>query len=208
MAEKMSAVQLFQFTEQLTSKSPTPGGGGVAALIGALAAALGAMATNLSIGKKKLLPFEEDHRQILAETNILRLRFLELMDEDAAAFTPLAEAYSLDRSVPENAEILRRATLNACRAPLEMMQRCGELIVLLEDLRGKCSVLMLSDVGCGASAARAALESAAMNVFVNTRTLPEDQEASELAGQAAAILSEYGGRAQALADGILKDLMA
>ena len=59
MAEKMSAVQLFQFTEQLTSKSPTPGGGGVAALIGALAAALGAMATNLSIGKKKLLPFEE-----------------------------------------------------------------------------------------------------------------------------------------------------
>ena len=88
------------------------------------------------------------------------------------------------------------------------MQRCGELIVLLEDLRGKCSVLMLSDVGCGASAARAALESAAMNVFVNTRTLPEDQEASELAGQAAAILSEYGRRAQALADGILKDLMA
>ena len=206
MSEQMSALQLFDFTERLTSKSPTPGGGGVAALIGALAAALGAMATNMTIGKKKYLSFEEDLRYFLAEMNMLRLRFFELMNEDAAAFAPLAEAWLLDKSIPGNAEKLRLATLNAARPPLEMMQRCGELIVLLEDLRGKCSVLMLSDVGCGALAARTALESAAMNVFVNTRTLPEDEEAKETAGQAHALLREYVPRAQALADSIMSYL--
>ena len=207
MSEKMSAMRLIDFSEQLASKAPTPGGGGAAALTGALAAALGAMATNLTVGKKQFLPFEEEHRHILDETKILRLRFLALMDEDAAAFAPLAEAYSLDRNDPGNAEKFRLATLNAGRVPLEMMQRCGELTVLLENLRGICSDLLLSDVGCAALAARAALECAAMNVFVNTHTLPEDEEAKEMAGHAAAMLSEYVPRAQALADGIMTNLM-
>ena len=64
------------FSEQLSSKAPVPGGGSAAALIGSLAAALGAMATNLTIGKKKFLPFEEDHRRIIAEADVLRLRLL------------------------------------------------------------------------------------------------------------------------------------
>ena len=80
-----------EFVSVLASKSPVPGGGGAAALIGSLAAALGAMAANLTIGKKKFLPFEEDHRRIIAEADRLRLRLLALVDEDAAAFEPLTE---------------------------------------------------------------------------------------------------------------------
>ena len=203
MSERLSFLQLSDFTEQLASKAPVPGGGGVAALVGALAVALGSMATNLTIGKKKYLPYEADYRNILAEANTLRLRFLELMDEDAAAFAPLSEAYSLDRSIPENAEKLRLATLAASRAPLEMMQRCGELIKMLEVLKDKCSPLLLSDVGCAALAARMALEAAAMNVFVNTRTLEEDPDAAAISGQADALLTEYLPRVNAVSDSVM-----
>lgn len=202
MTDPLSTLDLYKFTEQLMSKAPIPGGGGTAALIGALSAALSAMATNLTIGKKKFLIYEQEHLYIIAETNLLRLRLLELMDEDAAAFEPLSRVYALDKSNLRYAEQFEAATLNACRPPYEMMECCCKLISLLEDLRGKCSVLLLSDVGCAALAARCALECAAMNVFVNTRMLPECAEAVSLSTSTQAMLEEYLPRAQAVADAV------
>ena len=171
-------------------------------MIGALAAALGTMAARLSLGKKNLLPFEQDHRRIIRRTNALRRRLLALTEEDAAAFEPLSRAYSLDKNAPDYAEVMTAATLGAAQTPFAMMQRCCELIELLEELREKCSALLLSDVGCAAAAGRAALECAAMNVFVNTRLLPENGRARELAAEAETMLREYIPRAQALADSV------
>ena len=73
MPDSLADLSCRAFSEQLFSNAPVPGGGGAAALIGSLASALGAMATNLTIGKKKFLPFEEDHRRIIAEADVLRL---------------------------------------------------------------------------------------------------------------------------------------
>ena len=206
MSEPLSALQLFDFTEQVTSKAPTPGGGGVAALIGALAAALGSMATNLTIGKKKYLPFETEHRMMIAEANVLRLRFLELIDADAAAFEPLSRIYSLEKTTPGYDEMLRAATLDACKAPFEIMEHCCKLIALLENLLPKCSVLLLSDVGCAALAARCALESASMNVLVNTGLLPDVAEAGDYASRVEDMLREYVPRAQAVSDKVFAHL--
>ena len=208
MKESISSLSLDLFTEQLSSPAPVPGGGGTAALAGALAASLASMATNLTIGKKKYLRFEADHRKILAETDALRLRFLTLMEEDAEAFEPLFRLYAEDRNAPGHAEALRTATLNAAKVPLEIMQRCSELISLLETLPEKCSPLLLSDTGCAALNARAALEAAAMNVFVNTRLLPGDIEAEAISAQANALLSRDVPRAQAVADSVMNDLKA
>ena len=187
------------FSEQLASPAPVPGGGGAAALIGSLAASLGSMAASLTMGKKKFLTYENDHRRMIDETQSLRIRFLALIDADAAAFEPLSRVYSMDKNTPEYAKLLRTATLAACKAPFEMMQCCSTLITLLEELREKCSVLLLSDVGCAAVASRAALEAASMNVFVNTRMLPDDSEAAAIATEADAILQRDIPRAQALA---------
>ena len=206
MSDHFSALPLSSFTEQLMSKAPTPGGGSVAALIGALAAALGSMATNLTIGKKRFLQYEEEHRSIIADCNNLRLRFLGLIDEDAAAFEPLSRAYSMDKSDPAYEDTMRTATLRAASAPFEMMQGCCELIVLLEALCGKCSTLLLSDVGCAAVTARAALETASMNVFVNTRLLPDDPDAERLSIQAGRMLEQFTPRAQALEDYVMEYL--
>ena len=203
MPESLTELSCLQFSEQLASKAPVPGGGGTAALMGALAAGLGCMAANLTVGKKKYLPYEEDHIRIIARCSGLRQRFLELVDEDAAAFEPLSAAYSMDKNDPESAKTLRAATLAACRAPLQMMHCCAELITLLEELLDKCSVLMLSDVGCAALAVRAALEAASMNVFVNTRTLPGDAEAESLEEQASGLLREFLPRSQAVSDTVM-----
>ena len=100
MPESLTELSCLQFSEQLASKAPVPGGGGTAALIGALAAGLGCMAANLTVGKKKYLPYEEDHIRIIARCSGLRQRFLELVDEDAAAFEPLSAAYSMDKNDP------------------------------------------------------------------------------------------------------------
>ncbi len=206
MSVSLTELSSKAFSEALASKASVPGGGGAAALIGSLAAALGTMATNLTIGKKKYLSWEEDHKRIIAETDELRQRFLSLIEEDAEAFEPLVRAYSMDKNAPDYVEVMTTATLRAAETPLRMMQASGELIVLLEELREKCSLPLLSDVGCAAVAAKAALECASMNVFVNTRLLPGNESAEEMTERAAAMLREYAPRAEAVADSVMSFL--
>ena len=206
MSEKWKLQSCAAFTETLASKDPVPGGGGAAALMGALGAALCEMAGNLTVGKKKYAAYEDDLRRMITEADVLRQRLLELVDEDAQAFVPLSRAYSMPKDSPAYEDTLRFVTINACKAPYEMMESCGKAIALLEEMLEKCSVLMISDVGCGAIAAKAALEAAAMNVFINTRSLPGDGEALLLELKAEALLSEYGPRAQKIADTVMEKL--
>lgn len=194
------------FTAKLASREAVPGGGGAAALMGALGAALCAMAGNLTLGKPKYAAYEEELRRMTDRAEALRLRFLELIDKDAAAFAPLSRAYALDKSDPAYPETLRRATLGACGAVFELMENGCRAVELLEEMEQKGSRLLLSDVGCGALAARAALEAAAMNVLVNTRLLPEDPEARRLEEETETMLRGYAPRAQAVADRVLETM--
>ncbi|MBQ9250178.1 MAG: cyclodeaminase/cyclohydrolase family protein [Oscillospiraceae bacterium] len=206
MSEKWMLHSCAAFTEKLASRDPVPGGGGAAALMGALGAALCEMAGNLTVGKKKYAVYEDDLRRMITEADALRQRLLELIDEDARAFVPLSKAYSLPKDSPDYEDTLRFVTINACKAPYEMMESCAKAVTLLEEMQEKCSVLMISDVGCGAIAAKAALEAAAMNVFINTRSLPGDGEALLMELKAEALLSEYVPRAQKIADSVMESL--
>ena len=206
MPESLSQKSCSAFSEALASRSPVPGGGGAAALIASLAAALGSMATRLTAGKKKFAAFEDDHLRIITACDHLREAFLSLIEEDAAAFEPLSRAYSMDKSSPDYTETLRAATLQAASVPLRMMDNCCKLIGLLEELPEKCSRLLLSDVGCAALSAKAALECASMNVFVNTRLLPGDPDAQAMAQKAESMLQDSAPRAQAVADLVMAHL--
>ena len=193
-----------RFSELLAEKLPTPGGGGAAAYVGALSAALCSMVGNFTLGKKKYAEFEEDVKEILLKAERLRLRLLSLVDEDAQAFSPLAEAYALPKDAPGRDEILEKALLNACEAPLEMMRRCAEVVDLLEEMLTKGSRLLISDVGCGALMARAAIESAAVNVFVNTRLLKDTDKAKAIEAKADEILGSYCPKASEVAASVSK----
>lgn len=196
------------FTEALASKAPVPGGGGAAALVGALGAALCSMVGNLTVGRKKYAAFEADNQIILAKAEKIQLRLLELVDEDAAAFEPLSKAYAIPADDPKRAEIMAAVTREACKAPMEMMRYICQAIELLEEMMDKGSVTLVSDVGCGALCCKAALESAAMNIFVNTKTLTDREAAKQLNTETDGMLSEYSPRAQHIAEEVTRRLLS
>lgn len=171
---------IHSYVNQLSSSSPVPGGGGTAALMGALGSSLGSMVASLTTGKKKYAEYEADIQRILQQTADLNRRFLDLMDADAQAFEPLSRAYSIPKDAPERDTVLEEALKCAAQPPVQILQTCGELMDVLEELSVKGSRLAVSDAACGASACQAAAQSASMNIFINTRLLKDRSYAQEL----------------------------
>jgi len=179
------------FADALAAKASVPGGGGAAALTGALAIALCSMAGNFTAGKKKYASVEEDVQRILAQCEALRIQLLDLVDADAKAFEPLSKAYAIPRDDPSRAQVMEEATLIACQAPVEIVHCCAKALLLLEEMGEKGSRLLISDVGCGALLCKAAMESAALSVFVNTATLRNRETAATMEQQMDDMLKTY-----------------
>ncbi len=207
MDTKLIHESCCDFTELLSSSAAVPGGGGAAALIGAISVSLCSMSANLTKGKKKYAEFEAVIENCLNKTEELRKAFLSLVDEDAEAFLPLSKAYSIEKDRPDREEIIKRESLNACAAPMNMLRLCRQSLELLEDMYKVGNQLLLSDVGCGAAACEAAMKSAAMNVLVNTKSLKGCPEAEMLNAEINEILGEYLPRAKALADAVMDKLV-
>ena len=197
MAELMMDGSCTAFADALAAKVSVPGGGGAAAYVGALAVALGSMVGNFTTGKKKYAEYEEDVQRMLREGEVLRARLLALVDEDAAAFYPLSEAYGIPKEDSTRAERLEAATKAALAAPLEMMRCVARTVELLEEMNVKGSRMLISDVGCGATLAAAALRAASLNVFINTKSLVDREFATQVEAEADALLA-YAPRADAV----------
>lgn len=200
--DRLTDKSCANFGRALASKASVPGGGGAAALVGALGAALCSMVGNFTLGKKKYAQYEEDVKKILSRAATLRIRLLELVEEDAYAFEPLSRAYGIPKDDPNRDEVLEAATLGACKAPMEMAKCCAETIDLLDEMREKGSVMLLSDVGCGALLCRAAMESAAMNVFINTGSLRSREAAKAMEEELDGLLAIYLPRAENIAKAV------
>lgn len=191
-----------QFLAELAGKAPVPGGGGASALVGAAGVALGNMVGCLTTGKKKYAAVEADIQALNARAEALRRELEALVQADAEAFAPLAAAYGLPKDTPEQAAhkaaVLEAALNTACAVPLEIMQNCAEGIALVEEYAAKGSVLAVSDAGCAAALCKAALQSASLNVFINTKLMTDRPRADALDAQADALLNEYVPRADAV----------
>ncbi len=192
-----------RFSDLLAAKITMPGGGSAAALTGSLGSALCSMTANFTLGKKKYADVENDVKRILENSERLRLRLLELSDEDAKAFPELSEAWKLPTDYPEREKIYERAALNACKAPSEMVMCCCEAIDLILEIAEKGSIMLISDAGCGALLCSSAMQSAAMNVFINTSSLKDCQEAREIEEKIDNALSEYVPKAQKIAEKVM-----
>ncbi len=203
MSERLTERTCAEFAAVLAAKEAVPGGGGAAALVGALGVALGSMVGNFTTGKKRFADVEDDIQRMLANGEAIRERLIELVEEDAAAFLPLSRAYAIPRDDPRRAQVLEEATKGACAAPVEMMRQIASAIELLEEMGQKGSKMLLSDVGCGALLCRAALEAASMNVFVNTKTLSDRAFAEATEAECDDLLKAYVPRAEAVADAVM-----
>lgn len=185
-----------RFLAALASKAPTPGGGGAAALCAAAGIALGNMVGNLTLGKKKYADVEEDIKALNAKAEKLRADFLALIDADAAAFEPLSRAYGIPKYDPAREELMEAALTRAAGPPLEIMRRCAEAIGLVREYAAKGSALAVSDAGCAAALLRAAMEAAALNVRINTKSMAGREAAGRMNAEADALLGKYGALAE------------
>ncbi|MDO4443791.1 MAG: cyclodeaminase/cyclohydrolase family protein [Slackia sp.] len=184
------------FTDALASKAPVPGGGGASAYAGALAAALGSMVMHLTIGKKKFLDRDAELKEALSAFDACRADLLALIDADAEAFAALAATWKMPKETEEqqverhNAE---QAALDAaCDVPMRIMRVCTRVIEVDASIAHNSSQLALSDAGASAILAKAALEAASLNVYINTSLMDDEEKARSLEEECDAMVEKAG----------------
>jgi methenyltetrahydrofolate cyclohydrolase len=174
---------IAKFLDELASEQPTPGGGGAAAVMGAVGAALVSMVANLTIGKKNYEAFDEELKQARAKAEALRAELTAAINEDVDAFNAVMGAYGLPREGDEQkaarAAAIQAALKQATDAPLRAVKACHEVIKLSAVVAEKGNVNVISDAGVAALAANAGLRSAALNVFINAKSI-KDREFAEI----------------------------
>lgn len=200
---KMLEKPATQFLSELSSNAPVPGGGGASAAVGAFAAALGMMVTNLTIGKKKYADYEEEVKTVRDRLEGLRDHLIDLVDGDAVAFEPLSKAYSIPKDDPERDTIMENALYEASVVPMSIMETVLAAAKELEVLVEKGSKLAVSDVGVGILFAQAAIEGASLNVYINTKSMKDRDRAAALDAKADAIIAEGAALKARIYSGVL-----
>ncbi len=165
------------FLDELASRSATPGGGSVAALMGAQSAALTSMVCNLTIGKPKYSEVDADMQALLVKSEALRVSLTKMIKADVDVFDQLMMTYGLPKETDEEktarSEQIQNVLKEATLVPLACAKACAEAIALSQEAAEKGSVNVISDAGAGVMSAYAGLKSAALNVYINTASLKD-----------------------------------
>ena len=177
-------MNLRQFCNETLSDSPAPGGGSVAALMGALGVSLGGMVANLSAGKRGWDDKLDYFSDWAVKAQQLKDELLVLVDEDTVAFNKLMDAFALPKDSAEEkaarAAAIQLATKGAAEIPLKVMETASKSYQLLSEMAEKGNPASVSDVGVGLLAVRACVEGAAMNVRINLTSLKDEKSKSAL----------------------------
>jgi formiminotetrahydrofolate cyclodeaminase len=185
-----------KFLTELASAAPTPGGGGAAAISGAMGAALVSMVCNLTIGKKKYVEVEAELKDVLAKSEGLRVVLTGMIGEDVQAFDAVMGAYGLPKATDDEkaarSEKIQAALKPACDVPLACCRPCRAVIDLAAITADKGNLNVVSDAGVAVLSAYAGLRSAALNVYVNAKGLEDRDFADERLKELEELLSDAG----------------
>src|SRR6184192_1756880 len=183
-SKSLVKMNLREFCNETLSDSPAPGGGSVAALMGALGASLGGMVANLSAGKRGWDDKIEYFSDWAVKAQRLKDDLLSLVDEDTNAFNKVMDAFGLSRDSAEEkaarAAAIEEATKHAAEVPLKVMETAAKCYELLSEMADNGNPASVSDVGVGALATRACIEGAALNVRINLGQLKDQKFKSAL----------------------------
>ncbi|MDZ7260872.1 MAG: cyclodeaminase/cyclohydrolase family protein, partial [candidate division KSB1 bacterium] len=189
----LAKMTIQRFANELSMETPTPGGGSVAALAGALAAALTSMVANLTVGKKEYLEVTEPMKEIALKAQRLKDELLRDVDKDTQAFNKVMAAFGLpkttDEQIQQRNRAIQEATRGAALVPLEVMKKSLEVLELSQQVAQKGNVNALSDAGVSALMARTAAEGASFNVRINLKSIEEKNFVEQLSTEAAQLLS-------------------
>lgn len=182
------------FAEETSRESPAPGGGSVAAYMGALGAALGTMVANLSSHKPGWDDRWEEFSRWADKGQALSDELLVLVDEDTRAFNKIMEAFGLPKKTDEDkrlrSEAIQAATLFATQVPLQTMQAAFGAFELCQAMAEFGNPNSVSDAGVGALAARAAVLGAGLNVKINAASLKDREAAEKMIAEAEQLIAE------------------
>lgn len=188
---------LQHYLDDLASSQPAPGGGSAAALSGAMGAGLASMVCRLTLGKEAYAGVQQEIEGLLRQTEKLRLRFQQLMQEDIEAYGRLSASYKLPRETGEEratrSTTIQEQLVEAALVPLEVTECAAELIQCCQRIAEIGNATVLSDVVMGAILASSAGEGAALMVRINLRAMKNEKlvaEWGERLGKSLTLISE------------------
>jgi len=187
MFDKSTTVEAF--LDAAAARKPTPGGGSVTALVGALAASMGEMALNYSIGKKGFEAFEPELKPALAELTRARLMLLVLMVEDQAAFEAMSATRKLAPTDPEKIGRFNAALLACVRIPEAIAASSVAVLELVDRILGFVNPFLLSDLAVCADLAMASTRCAIYNVRANLPDVVDPTDRTAIEGTIRSVLS-------------------
>jgi methenyltetrahydrofolate cyclohydrolase len=175
---KLTEKPVTTFLDELASDAPAPGGGSVAAISGALGAALVSMVCNLTLGKKGYDEVQDDIQALLAQSEALRVELTNLVEEDVKAYTGYSVAAKMPRGSEEEkavrAKAMQAALKTATDVPLSIAETAVKVMDLCMPAAEKGNKWAVSDAGVAVLMAEAALRSAALNVLINLGSLKDE----------------------------------
>lgn len=195
-----------QFLDELASNSPAPGGGSVAALAGAVGAALSSMVCNLTVGKKKYADVQTEMTAVLQETEKLRKELTLLIDKDTEAFNAVMAAFGLPKGTEQEqkarAAAVLEATKSATMIPLQVMTVCQQALLHTLIVAQKGNKNSASDAGVAALMLQAGCSGAALNVRINLNGLSDTEFVQKTTQRCREILREVDDLAGKVAEAV------
>ena len=195
-----------KFADETFSSAPVAGGGGVAALVGSIGAALAGMVCNLTTGKKKYAQYEADIQRITGSARALMSELMAQIDRDAENFYPLSQCYGLPATTDEEKAVkeqkMQAALKVAITAPIDIVRLAYKAIALHKELAEKGSKLAVSDVGCGVVCLKAAMQCGWLNVMINLKSIHDPDFVSAVEAELKPMLAD----GEAMADAIYADV--
>ena len=195
---KLIEMTLNQFSNEVDSNSPAPGGGSVAALSSNIGVSLGRMMANLSFGKKKYEALDENIKAEFADRfnklGDIRNELMELVDRDTESFNEVMKAFKMPKSTDEEktfrSKAIQEATLFSIEVPYKTAELSLEALRLLEYLVGYGNQNAITDVGVGTLLSYSGMEGAILNVKVNLMGLDDAKVVEEYSNKCSSMINE------------------
>lgn len=206
----ISEKKVSELMTEISSSSPTPGGGSVSSFAAALGTALSIMVVNLTIGKKKYDSVQDDIIQLKNELeNDIKL-FYDLYDKDSMAFDEVMTAFKLpkinDKEITERSDAIEKATVKATEVPMELIEHILNVARKSAKVGEIGNQNSISDVGVALSLLKAAADGAFLNVMINTKSMNNQELARSLTMKSAQVIEELDTIVQKSLSNIKKSL--
>jgi formiminotetrahydrofolate cyclodeaminase len=186
------------FIQETSSSSPAPGGGSIAALNAASAAALIEMVAHLTIGKEKYASSEAEMKEVAAKAAALKEQFLALIDEDSAAFNKIMAAFKLPKATDADKKVrheaIQDATKGAALVPFRVGEAANQLFGLADAVITRGNPNAVTDGAVAAMNARAAVRGAFLNVKINLGSIKDEAFVADLKAKMAAIEADVDAK--------------